>query len=381
MAIKLLENWRLRDVTMRNRIMISPMCQYSADPDGKVTDWHLAHYGRFAIGGAGVVMTEAAAVLPEGRLSHGDLGIWSDDHIPGLARLADLLGSQGAAPGIQLGHAGRKASMRRPWHGEGAIDAEDLAKRGETPWQTVSAGDDPVGENVAAPRMLRPDEIPALVDSWKTAARRALNAGFHILEIHAAHGYLINSFLSPLSNKRNDAYGGDRTSRMRLAIEIAEAVRSVWPESLPLFCRISSVDASRDGWSLEDSVQLAIALRLAGVDVIDCSSGGIGGDYSVIPRGPGFQVPFAERIRHDAGIATVAVGLIVDAYQAADIIDQGRADIIAVGREALFNPNWPLHAAMQLQPERRFEDWPSQSGWWLQRRRTPRHAFPEVADR
>lgn len=377
MAVKLLESWRLRDVALRNRIMISPMCQYSAPGNGKVTDWHLAHYGRFAIGGAGLVMAEATAVLPEGRLSHGDLGIWSDEHIAGLARLADLIASQGAVPGIQLSHAGRKASMRRPWHGDGAIDAVDMAERGEAPWPTVSVSDAPMAENLPAPRMLRLDEIPALLDSWRAAARRALNAGFQVLEIHAAHGYLINSFLSPLSNKRSDAYGGSLTHRMRLAIEIVQAVRSAWPEDLPLFCRISTIDASAEGWSLDDSVQLAIAMRTAGVDVIDCSSGGIGGDYSVIPRGPGFQVPFAERIRQEADIATVAVGLIVDAHQAADIIDRERADIVAVGREALFNPNWPLHAAMQLQPERRFEDWPYQSGWWLGRRKTPRIAFPE----
>ncbi|KQX23222.1 MULTISPECIES: NADH:flavin oxidoreductase/NADH oxidase [unclassified Sphingomonas] len=377
MAVKLLERWRLRDVTVRNRIMISPMCQYSARGDGKVMDWHLAHYGRFAIGGAGLVMTEATAVVPEGRLSHGDLGLWSDDHVPGLARLAELITSQGAVPGLQLGHAGRKAGMRRPWHGDGAVDAADLAERGEAPWPTVSVSGAPAAENLPAPRMLRLDEIPALLDSWRAAARRALEAGFRIIEIHAAHGYLINCFLSPLSNKRSDAYGGDRINRMRLAIEIVRAVRSVWPESLPLFCRISAIDAAADGWNLDDSVQLAIAMRAAGVDVIDCSSGGIGGDLSVIPRGPGFQVPFAQRIREEAGIATVAVGLIVGAQQAADVIDQGRADIVAIGREALFNPNWPLHAAMQLQPERRFEDWPPQSGWWLGRRKTPHIPFPE----
>lgn len=378
MTIRLLDSFRLRDVTLRNRIMISPMCQYSAGQGGQVTDWHLAHYGRFAMGGAGLVMTEATAVLPEGRLSHGDLGIWSNDHVSGLARIAALLEAQGAVPGIQLGHAGRKASMRRPWHGEGAVDAEDLAERGEAPWQTVSASDEPAAEGLPSPRMIRLDEIPALLNAWKQAARRALDAGFRLLEIHAAHGYLINSFLSPLTNKRTDDYGGDRTNRMRLALEIVQAVRSVWPESLPLFCRISSIDASSAGWSLDDSVQFAIALRAAGVDVIDCSSGGIGGDYSVIPRGPGFQVPFAQQIRQEAGIATVAVGLIVDARQAADIIDQGRADVVAIGREALFNPNWPLHAAMQLQPERRFQDWPSQSGWWLARRKTPRHDFPDA---
>nr|WP_047165568.1 NADH:flavin oxidoreductase/NADH oxidase [Sphingomonas sp. Y57] len=377
MAVKLLESWCLRDVAARNRIMISPMCQYSAHGDGKVTDWHLAHYGRFAIGGAGLVMTEATAVAPEGRLSHGDLGLWSDDHIPGLARLAELIASQGAVPGLQLGHAGRKASMRRPWHGDGALDAADLAERGEAAWPTVSVSDAPAADKLPTPRMLRLDEIPALIESWRAAARRALEAGFRIVEIHAAHGYLINSFLSPLTNRRSDAYGGDRTNRMRLAVEIAQAVRSVWPESLPLFCRISTIDAARDGWNLGDSVQLAIAMRTAGVDVIDCSSGGIGGDLSVIPRGPGFQVPFAQRIREEAGIATVAVGLIVDAQQAADVIDHGRADIVAIGREALFNPNWPLHAAMQLQPERRFEDWPPQSGWWLGRRRMPRIPFPE----
>jgi 2,4-dienoyl-CoA reductase-like NADH-dependent reductase (Old Yellow Enzyme family) len=372
MTHKLLEPIRLRDTQLRNRVMISPMCQYSAEPDGRATDWHLAHYGRFAIGGAGLVMVEASAVSADGRLSYGDLGIWSDDHIPGLARIAKLIEGQGAVAGIQIGHAGRKASSQRPWHGNGPLEADDLSQRGEMPWQTVSVSSGANAAGWPAPAALTVEEIRAAVNTWKRAAERAFEAGFRVIEIHAAHGYLLNVFLSPLSNRRTDEYGGDRASRMRFPLEVAAAVRSAWPDGLPLFCRISSIDAAKDGWAIEDSVQLAIALRERGVDVIDCSSGGIGGDFSVIPRGPGFQVSFADQIKHAADIPTVAVGLITDPGLAANIIEREQADLVAIGREAMYNPHWPLHAAMALEPDRGFSGWPTQSGWWLDRRKMPR---------
>lgn len=360
---------RIRDVTIPNRVMISPMCQYSAAADGFATDWHLAHYGRLAMGGAGLVMTEATSIVPQGRLSYGDLGIWSDDHVPGLARIAAFLKSEGSVPAIQIAHAGRKACTQRPWHGNGPLGQTDIDERGETQWSLESVTVEPAGEGHIAPRELGVDDIANLLNDWAGAARRAREAGFEVVEIHGAHGYLIHSFLSPLSNMRTDVYGGGLEGRMRFALETARAVRSEWPAQLPLFFRISAVDAAKEAWSIDDSVTLATALKAEGVDLIDCSSGGIGGDYSVIPRGPGFQVSFADHVKHNADMPTAAVGLITDAQQAEDILAAGHADLVAVGREALFNPNWPLHARLALLPERRFADWPAQSGWWLQRRK------------
>lgn len=360
---------QLRSISLRNRIMISPMCQYSAGTDGFATDWHIAHYGRFAMGGAGLVMLEATAVVPQGRLSHGDLGIWSDAHVAGLARIARLIRSEGAVAGIQLGHAGRKASTHRPWQGDTFITTANVIAADQGPWRTESVGTEPGWEGAPAPHALDASEIPALVSSWAAAARRAAEAGFDVVEIHGAHGYLINTFLSPLTNRRDDAYGGVRRRRMQLALDVAEAVRENWPSSLPLFFRVSSVDAARDGWTLEDTVALAFELRARGVDVIDCSSGGIGADYTVIPRGPCFQVPFAAAVRRAADVASVAVGLITRPEQAESIVARGEADIVAIGREALFNPMWPLHARLALEPEHRFHGWPAQSGWWLARRK------------
>lgn len=358
----------LRGVVLRNRIMVSPMCQYSAD-NGFAGDWHLVHYGRMAMGGAGMVTLEATAVSPDGRLGYGDLGLWSDDHIPGLSRIAAFLRAEGAVPAIQLGHAGRKACTQRPWHGNGPLGQQDLDDRGEQVWQTVSVTAEPAGAEYRSPKELSLSDIADVIDAWRAATGRALRAGFETLEIHGAHGYLIHSFLSPLSNTRKDAYGGDITGRMRFALEVAEAVRFAWPDHLPLLFRISTVDASAVGWSQQDSIALARALKQRGVDVIDCSSGGIGDDYSIIPRGPGFQVSFAELVKHKADVMTAAVGLITDAAQAEEILAAGKADLIAVGREILFNPNWPLHARLALEPDRRFADWPPQVGWWLARRK------------
>jgi 2,4-dienoyl-CoA reductase-like NADH-dependent reductase (Old Yellow Enzyme family) len=360
----------LRDVRLKNRVVISPMCQYSAN-DGLANDWHFVHLGKFAQGGAGAVFVEATAVHPHGRITHGDLGIWSNTHVPPLKRIAAFVKSQGAVPAIQLAHAGRKASSQRPWHGNGPLDATDRA-RGEDAWPIIAPSAIPMEEGWLMPSALEVSDIKSLREDWAKAASRAVEAGFEILEMHSAHGYLFHEFLSPLSNKRNDSYGGDLAGRMRLPLEIAETLRDVWPKKYPLFTRISSVDGIDGGWTLDDSVTFAHELKLRGVDVIDCSSGGLIGSATAarIPRGLGFQVPFAERIRKAANIKTMSVGLIVEPRQAAAILENGQADLIAIGREALFNPNWPFHAEYVLADgnEEVFKDWPQQYGWWLQRR-------------
>jgi 2,4-dienoyl-CoA reductase-like NADH-dependent reductase (Old Yellow Enzyme family) len=372
---------KLRDLTLKNRIVVSPMCQYSAK-DGFVTDWHFVHLGKFAQGGAGAVFVEASAVEPHGRITYGDVGIWSDAHTAPLKRIASFIKSQGAAPAMQLAHAGRKASMQRPWHGNGPLDASDL-KRGETPWPIVAPSAIPMDEGWLTPSALSTDDLAKLREAWRLAVLRSLDAGFEILEIHSAHGYLLHEFLSPLTNKRNDAYGGDRSGRMRFPLEVAETVRSVWPQEKPLFLRISSVDGLDGGWSLDDSVAYARELAARGVDVIDCSSGGLIGSATAakIPRGLGFQVPFAERIRKEAGIKTMTVGLIVEPRQAEAVLQGGQADLIAIGREALFNPNWPLHAQYALAGSAGdvFADWPQQYGWWLTRREPGLRAAREAA--
>lgn len=360
----------LRDVKLKNRVVISPMCQYSAK-NGMANDWHMVHLGKFAQGGAGAVFVEATAVHPNGRITHGDMGIWSDAHIPPLKRIAAFVKSQGAVPAMQLAHAGRKASMQRPWHGNGPIDATDRA-RGEDAWPIVAPSAIPMDEGWLTPSALTESEIKSLREDWRNGTRRTLEAGFEMLEMHSAHGYLFHEFLSPLSNKRNDGYGGDRAGRMRFPLEVAETIREVWPKNLPLFTRISSVDGLDGGWTIEDSVVFARELKARGVDVIDCSSGGLIGSATAarIPRGLGFQVPFAERIRKEADIKTMSVGLIVEPQQAETVVENGQADLIAIGREALFNPNWALQAEYMLTGgnEATFSDWPQQYGWWLQKR-------------
>ena len=359
----------LRGVTLKNRIVISPMCQYSA-VDGHANDWHLVHLGRFALGGAGMVFTEATAVEARGRITHGDLGLWEDGQIAGLSRVADFLRAHGAVPAIQLAHAGRKASMQRPWHGNGPLDERDRA-RGDLPWQVVAPSALPLDEGWLVPHELSLAEIAALQDAWRHAARRALAAGFDVLEMHSAHGYLGHEFLSPLSNRRGDRYGGDLAGRMRFTLETAAAVREVWPQDKPLFVRVSSVDGLEGGWTIEDTVTLARELAACGVDVVDCSSGGLAGSATAarVKRGPGFQVPFAERVRREAGVKTMAVGLILEAQQAEAILEADQADLIAIGREALYDPSWALHAEAALGLQGEFESWPVQSGWWLERRR------------
>ena len=358
----------LRGVTLKNRIVISPMCQYSA-VDGHANDWHLVHLGRFALGGAAMVFTEATAVEARGRITHGDLGLWSDEHVPGLRRVAAFLRANGAVPAIQLAHAGRKASMQRPWHGNGPLDQSDRA-RGEQPWPIVAPSALPLDEGWLLPHELTVAEIGALQQAWRAATLRALEAGFEALELHSAHGYLGHEFLSPLSNRRGDAYGGDLAGRMRFTLELAQTVRAAWPQDKPLFVRVSSVDGLEGGWAIEDTVVLARELAARGVDVIDCSSGGLAGSATAarIKRGPGFQVPYAERVRREAGIKTMAVGLILEPVQAEAILVAGQADLIAIGREALVDPSWALHAEHALGLQGEFESWPVQAGWWLERR-------------
>jgi 2,4-dienoyl-CoA reductase-like NADH-dependent reductase (Old Yellow Enzyme family) len=355
----------LRGVRLRNRLVVSPMCQYSAE-DGYVTDWHFVHLGKFAQGGAGAVFVEATAVEKRGRITHGDTGIWDDAHIPGLQRIARFVRVQGAVPAIQLAHAGRKSSMARPWYGNGPLTQADL-ERGERPWSIVGPTDQPLDAGWIAPRAMKEGDFQVVLAAYRNAARRALAAGFEILELHAAHGYLLHSFLSPLSNR------GARDERMRFPLQVAAEVRKAWPESKPLFVRVSSIDDVEGGWSIDDTVAFARELKALGVDVVDCSSGGIQGSATaatrmLVKRVPGFQVPFAAQVRKEAGLMTVAVGLILTPQQAEDVLQAGSADLIAIGREALDDPNWPLHAAQALGADRDFAQWPQQYGWWLARR-------------
>lgn len=369
MTALLLQPFDLRGVPLRNRIVISPMCQYSA-VDGVAGDWHTVQYGRFAVGGAGLVFLEATAVLPEGRITHGDLGLWSEEQVAPLARIAAFLKAQGAAAGIQIGHAGRKASMQRPWHGNGPLNAADAA-RGDLPWEIVSSAALPIGEGWLVPRALDEAGILRVRDAFVAAAERALRAGFDALELHMAHGYLLHQFLSPLVNRRNDAWGGDAEGRMRLPLDAARAVRAVWPADRPLFARISAVDGAEGGLELEDQIAFARRLREAGVDVVDCSSGGVAGSATAAkgpPRTYGFQLPFAARIRAEAGVATMAVGLIVDPRQAEAALRAGEADLVAIGREALEDPNWPQRAAAVLGGGPDYASAPPQHGWWLANR-------------
>ncbi|HKU47594.1 MAG TPA: NADH:flavin oxidoreductase/NADH oxidase [Burkholderiales bacterium] len=371
MSVLLFEPIQLRDVKARNRLVVSPMCQYSAQ-DGHVTDWHLVHLGKFAQGGAGIVFVEATAVEARGRITHGDTGIWDDAHIPGLSRISSFIKSQGALPALQLAHAGRKASMARPWYGNGPLTPDDAA-RGDKAWTIVAPADQPIDEGWLKPHPLSKAELGEVRDAFVAATRRADKAGFEVLEVHGAHGYLLHTFLSPISNVRQDAYGGSRENRMRFPLEVVRAVREAWPKGKPLFVRLSSIDDVEGGWSLDDTVALAKELKKAGVDVIDCSSGGISGSATaatktLVPRVPGFQLPFSERIRNDAGVKTMAVGLILTPQQAEDALAAGRADLIAIGREALYDPNWPVHAAQALGADPGMERWPVQYGWWLTRR-------------
>jgi 2,4-dienoyl-CoA reductase-like NADH-dependent reductase (Old Yellow Enzyme family) len=345
----LFEPLPLRSLTLANRIVVSPMCQYSS-VDGVATEWHFVHLASRAVGGAALVFTEAAAVTAEGRISPRDLGVYDDRHVDGLARIVRFVQGQGSAAGIQLAHAGRKASTAPPWQGGRAIAPADGG------WEPVGPAAAPFAAGYPVPRALATAELDGVVAGFRAAATRAREAGFDVAEIHAAHGYLIHEFLSPLSNPRTDRYGGSYDDRVRLCLEVAGAVRAVWPERLPVFVRISCSDWKEDGWDVEQSVELARRLRDRGIDLIDCSSGGAVPDAKIAP-GPGYQVPFAERIRREAGIATGAVGMITDPAQADTIVRTGQADCVLLARELLRDPYWPLHAAQELgQPA----PWPTQ---------------------
>lgn len=331
----------LRGITLPNRIALSPMCMYSCE-DGYANDWHMVHLGARAVGGVGLVMAEATAVVPEGRITPNDLGLWKDDHVEPLIPITRFIHAQGAYAAVQIAHAGRKAGTARPW----------APKRGPVPIEEggwVPVGPSPIRfrEDMTEPHELTAAEIAALQVSYRHAARRAREAGFSVLEIHSAHGYLMHQFLSPISNRRTDAYGGSLENRCRMLIEVARECRREWPEHLPMFVRISSTDWVEGGWTIDDSVFLARQLKSEGVDLIDCSSGGSTPDAAV-PVGPGFQVPFAERIRREAGVATGAVGMITEPAQADAIVRDGRADLVFVGRELLRDPHWALRAAREL---------------------------------
>ncbi|MBE2271398.1 MAG: NADH:flavin oxidoreductase/NADH oxidase [Anaerolinea sp.] len=331
----------IRGVTLRNRIGVSPMCMYSAE-DGMANDWHLVHLGARAVGGAGLIIAEATAVEARGRISPADLGIWRDDQIEPLARIARFVKSQGAVPGIQIAHAGRKAGSARPWEG-GKPLSDELGG-----WEVVAPSAVPFADGYRTPHALTGDEIAQIVTCFRDGARRLALAGFEWLEIHAAHGYLLHSFLSPISNQRTDEYGGSFDNRIRIVIDVARAIRTVWSEDKPLTIRFSATDWIEGGWDIEDSVELARRLKPEGVDLIDCSSGGIAPGIK-IPVGAGYQVPLAEQVRHSAQIATAAVGLITSAQHADEIVRSGQADVVLLARELLRDPQWALRAAHALE--------------------------------
>jgi 2,4-dienoyl-CoA reductase-like NADH-dependent reductase (Old Yellow Enzyme family) len=340
-APHLFQTLTVRSVTLRNRIGVSPMCQYSA-ADGVANDWHYVHLGSRAVGGAGIVIVEATAVAPEGRITPGCLGLWSEKHIEPLARIAKFVKLHGAVAGIQIAHAGRKASADLPWNG-GAHLSE--AQGG---WQTIAPSAIAFGgELTKVPRAMTEADIARVQNNFVAAAKRALTAGFEWLELHAAHGYLFNEFLSPLANHRTDKYGGSFENRVRFLLETARAVRQVWPDKLPLAVRISAIDWMPGGWDIAQSIALAKLLKARGVDLIDCSSGGVVPDAKITVK-PGYQVSFAERIRREADIATAAVGFITEPKQADDIVRNGQADVVLLARQFLRDPYWPAHAARTL---------------------------------
>ncbi len=350
MASLLFSPLTIKNIILKNRIVISPMCQYSS-VDGFANDWHLVHLGSRASGGAGLIIQEATAVSPEARISPADLGIWKDEHIEKLKQINAFIVSQHSIPGIQLAHAGRKASVSTPWEGNKKLD---FAHGG---WQTVAPSAIPYHENEPfLPETLDKNGIQKVISDFKAAAKRAVEAGYQVLEIHAAHGYLLHQFLSPLTNVRTDEYGGSFENRVRFTLEIVEAVQTEWPSNLPLFVRISATDWAENGWNPEESVQLSQLLKEKGVDLIDVSSGGLV-SHQKITLGPGYQVPFAEKVKNEADILTGAVGLITEAQQAEEILNNGQADLILFARESLRNPNMPLDFAKELNDD---IQWPKQ---------------------
>ena len=377
-ASKLFSPIKIRGVTIPNRIVLSPLCMYSAN-DGIASDWQFAHLSTFARSRTGLIFAEATAVEKRGRITPNCLGIWTDEQAEALVPITNFIKKMGCVPGFQLAHAGRKAGTKTPWMGGTPLDGDDI-KEGNEPWATVAPSDIPVAEGWVVPKAMDSNDIMEVVDAFASAAKRAVNAGFKVIEIHSAHGYLLHSFLSPLSNKRNDEYGGDINGRSKMLLQVVDAVRGVIPEDMPLFCRISAVDGSDVGWKIEDSVILAEKLSKHGVDVVDCSAGGIATAplfrvhdsgkplKTNMDRGPGFQVPYASQVKEEAKIKTMAVGVIVDPQQAENILVEEKADLIAMGRELMYNPFWPLHAAQTLNADPEFKLWPEQYRWGVNRR-------------
>lgn len=376
---------KLRGTTLRNRIVVSPMAMYCAD-DGHATPFHLQHYGKFAMGGAGMVFIEETAVTRTGRITNGCLGLWNDDQIDSLREIATAVRSHGSVPAIQISHGGRKGSAQRAWEGNGPLTAENIANGDET-WVPLGPSDKPFGPGWQTPEALTRAGLDEIRDAFVATARRALTAGFAIIELHMAHGYLLQSFLSPLANIRTDAYGGSLENRMRFPLEVARAVRNAIPDDVPLFARISATDWIDGGWTIDDSVVLTRELVACGVDVVDCSSGGNlsgGATNSSLTRGPGYQVPFSDRVRSDTGVLTQAVGFIRTPQMAEQVLRDGKADLIAIGRQMLFNPFWAHHAAEELGETRHFAHWPRPYGWWLDKwatglRSMGEQPFPQTA--
>jgi 2,4-dienoyl-CoA reductase-like NADH-dependent reductase (Old Yellow Enzyme family) len=367
---RLFEPLTLRGTTLKNRVMVAPMAMYSAQ-DGVVNDFHLVHLGRFALGGAGLVMMEATAVSPHGRITPGCAGIWSDTQIDGLKKISSFIKQSNSIAAIQLGHSGRKGATRAPWRGGAPLPSATASAAGEdVAWPLVSSMGEAFEPGGLVPTQLDEAGILQIVDEFADAATRADQAGFDVLEVHCAHGYLLHSFLSPLANRRDDGWGGDLAHRMRFPLMTVQAVRGRWPSHKPLFVRISSVDGVGAGWSIEDSVAFCKALKEIGVDVIDCSSGGmkLPRGARLVARTEGFHVPFASRIRREVNIPTVAVGLIQSPEYAANLLERGDAELIAIAREALFDPNWPNRAATAACPETGWDVWPIQFSMWLKGR-------------
>lgn len=368
---QLFEPIALRELRLRNRIVVSPMATYSAI-GGHATDWHVQHIGKLAAGGAGLVFVEQSSVNLQGRITHGCLGIWDAAHVAGHRRLTDIIRSLGAASAIQIAHSGRKGSSQRPWEGGGPLGEADLTARSEGPWAIAAPSGIAFDEGWPTPLTMSTADIEAVVEDYGAAFERARDAGYDVCELHCAHGYLMHSFLSPLGNQRGDEYGGSRENRMRLPLRIARLMREVWPEHLPCFVRISSVDGVGVGWSLADSIAFARELKGIGIDVVDCSSGGfkLPKENNLVARTPGFQLPFSEAIRQETGIMTMGVGLIREAEPAALVLEEGKADLVALGRELLWNPNWPAQIAAEYSAGPGWDLWPEQYGWWIKRRFT-----------
>ena len=378
MVSKLFSSIDIRGVRLPNRIVLSPLCMYSAK-NGIANEWHFSHLSTFARAKIGLIFTEATAVQKIGRITPFCLGLWNSKQAKALKPIVKFIKEMGSIPGFQLAHAGRKAGTKEPWNGGGPLDDNDIEK-GNKPWKTIAPSSIPLAENWVTPKAMDKSDIKKLIKSYVNSAKLAIDIGFKVLEVHAAHGYLLHSFLSPLSNKRNDSYGGELFGRARLLTEIIIAIRKEISQEIPIFCRISAVDGLKNGWSMQDSLELAKILTEIGVDVIDCSSGGLTGRprfvahddgqlmKTNVDRGLGFQVPYAEKIKRNVGIKTMAVGVIVDPHQAENILLQKQADLIAMGRELMYNPFWPLHAAQELDADPDFSLWPKQYKWGINRR-------------